>query len=92
MDKAIEDPMGARVPMGTQDRATFFRMRCHTARQINRKDSKEIYPVGDVRYGISPYDSLTFRLKEDESGEWWVYAEKSLLEPGSIESLSELEG
>jgi len=40
----------------------------------------------------SIYDKLTFRIKEDEDGQFWVYAEKTELEPGSVESLSDLEG
>ena len=92
MEKALEDAKGVRVCLGTGDKATFFRMRCHTARQINRKDNMEIYKAGEPMHGASIYDKLTFRIKEDEDGQFWVYAEKTELEPGSVESLSDLEG
>lgn len=91
MEKALEDEKGVRVCMNTEDKATFFRMRCHTARQLHRKDNMQIYKPGDPMYGASIYDKLTFRIKEDEDGEFWVYAEKTELEPGAVESLSGLE-
>ena|SRR5258706_8723513 len=90
LDKAIEDDKGVRVPLGEWAKANFFRMRCHQARSITKKDNREIYQPGDPQYGVSIYDVITIRLKEDEAGEWWVYAEKNLLEPGTVESLSEL--
>jgi hypothetical protein len=91
MEQALEDTKGVRVCMETFDKATFFRMRCHTARQIDRKDNKVIYKEGEKLHGASLYDALTFRIREDEEGKFWVYAEKTELEPGAIESLSDLE-
>jgi hypothetical protein len=90
MEKAIEDSKGVRVSVGTYDKATFFRMRCHTARQIDRRDNKTIYKEGEKLHGASIYDALTFRIKRDVDDEWWVYAEKTELEAGAVESLSEL--
>ena len=90
LDGAIADSKGARVWVGTHADATFFRMRVHQARTINRKDNQEIYEPGDPLYGSSVYDKVVIRLKEDEVGEWWVYAEKMALEPGAVEALSEL--
>ena len=92
MDKAMEDDKGARIIFGIRDNATFFRMRCHTARQINRKDNRLIYSAGDPLYDASMYDKLVFRIREDEDGKFWVYAEKTELDPGTVELLSGLEG
>lgn len=91
MDRAVADAKGVRIFIGSEDKATHFRMRCHTARQINRRDNEKIYPVGQPMHGASPYDALTFRIREDDEGQYWVYAEKSELDPGDIEPLSEME-
>ena len=91
LDQAVEDSLGARVCLGTYEAANFFRMRCHQARAINRRDNQEMYELGDPKHGASVYDQVVLRLKEDEEGAFWVYAEKSTLDPGEIESLSELE-
>ncbi len=91
MDHAMEDDKGARIIFKSRDEATFYRMRCHTARVINRTDNRRIYEIGDPLYDASIYDKLTFRIKEDEDGKFWVYAEKTELDPGAVELLSGLE-
>ena len=92
MDHAMDDNKGSRIASGTKDNATFFRMRCHTARQINRTDNKRIYERGHPLYDASIYDKLVFRIKEDEDGQFWVYAEKTELDLESVEGLSGLGG
>jgi hypothetical protein len=89
MDQALDDEIGARVKIASHDDAMFFRMRMHQARQIDRKDNKELYQPGDPLYGRSPYDQLVVRIKEHDDG-IWVYAERVRL-PEEIESLSEVE-
>jgi hypothetical protein len=42
-------------------------------------------------HGCSEYDTLKLQLKEDSSGEWWVYAVQMRNAPRSIELLSEVE-
>jgi hypothetical protein len=91
MEKAIEDPKGVRVWMKTYDSATFFRMRCHQARKIDRQDNLTIYEPGDKLHGASVYDALTFRIRSDVNDEFWVYAEKTELPEGGVESLSDLD-
>lgn len=96
MDRGIDDTKGVRVWFGNGDKARdnafFFRMRCHQARKLVREDSTRMYEPGDPAYGVSIYDSLTFRVKQDESDDWWVYAEKTELNLANVESLAELEG
>ena len=92
MDHAMEDDKGARIIFKSRDEATFYRMRCHTARQINRTDNRRIYEVGDPLFDASIYDKLVFRIKEDQDGQFWVYAEKTELDLEAVEGLSGLEG
>lgn len=92
MDHAMDDDKGSRIVCGTRDNSTFFRMRCHTARQINRTDNRQIYEAGHPLYNASIYDKLVFRIKEDEDGKFWVYAEKTELDLEAVEGLSGLEG
>src|SRR5258706_13433765 len=79
MDKAMEDDKGARIIFGIRDNATFFRMRCHAARQINRKDNRLIYSAVDPLYDASMYDKLVFGLRKDEDGKTWASAVKTTL-------------
>lgn len=90
LDRALEDPKGARLWVGTEDKAIFFRMRCNQARQIERAESARLYPRDDPKWGVCAYDILTLRLKSDVNDEWYVYAEKSNLDLDAIEPLSEI--
>ncbi len=91
-DKAIEDDKGARIIMGSFADANFFRMRCHTARKIDRQDNLKIHDKGTKLHGASIYDQVALRIRQDEEDNYWVYAEKTTLDPGKVEGLSELEG
>ncbi len=42
-------------------------------------------------YGASEYDPLQLKLREDHDGEWWVYAERTSLDPSMVELLSEMD-
>lgn len=88
-EKAMDDPKGVRVFIGTKEMARFFVMRMHKCRQINRRDNKDIYPEGEPMHGASAWDKIKCSMKEDEEGQWWVYAEKVELDPSLVESLSE---
>lgn len=91
-EKAIEDPKGARRPFVGQyaeDHASRYRMRCHQFRKLDRQQNEEIYEIGHQMYGRSEYDLLTLTIKYSPDAVW-VYAEKLMLDPGEIESLSEV--
>ncbi len=90
-DKAIEDSKGARIILGSYADANFFRMRCHQARKIDRQDNLKIHDVGTKLHGASLYDQVSLRIKEDSEGQFYVYAEKTELDLGDVEGLSELE-
>lgn len=87
MDAAITDPLGVRLRMASEDAATFFRMRCHMARKIDRDQNAVTYTVGDPLYAISIYDKLVLRIREDD-GLWWLYLEQNTIIPGVAESLT----
>lgn len=89
-EKAMEDEKGARRPFQgpyAEDHASRYRMRCHQFRKLDREQNSEIYEVGHQMHGRSEYDLLTLTLRYS-SDAVWVYAEKLLLDPGEIESLS----
>ncbi len=90
LDQALEDGKGARVPFSNFASASYFRMRCHQARTINKRENKQIYQKGDPMWGLSEYDQLVVRIKEDTEGEFWVYAEIHSTAALEIELLSGL--
>lgn len=91
MDKALEDGKGARMAVEDHSIAVYQRMRLNQARSIDRRDNKGVYEPGAPLYGRSAYDTLTFRLKEDTEGTWWIYLEVNMINALDIEALSELE-
>lgn len=93
-NKAYEDPKGARYQVnGGKNRGDSwqFRLRMHNARQIDRKDNKEIYEPGDPLYGRSIFDPLIIQIKQDTEELWWIYVVHTEIDGDQIESLSELE-
>jgi hypothetical protein len=90
-EKVVDDPKGGRVWMGTYSAANTFRLRCNQARQLHRKQNEKAYAEGMPLHGCSEYDPFQLRLKEDLDGEWWVYAERTRLDPGTVELLSEMD-
>lgn len=93
-DKALEDTKGARYQVSggaSKSDAWYFRLRMHNARQIDRKDNKEIYEVGTKLHGRSIYDPLLIQIKEDIEGKFWIYVVHTEIDGAEIESLSELE-
>ena len=66
-----------RVCFATESEARVFRFRLQHYRALLRRDSKRIYPTDDPRYERSEFDSLICKLKEDATGEWWVYIESA---------------
>ena len=87
MDAALADERGVRVKLRDINGATFFRMRCHQARKIDRQRSEDTYEKGDPRYKVSQYDRLILRIRADAEGVW-VKIEQNAVIPGEVESLS----
>lgn len=88
MDAALEDTEGVRVRMDSLDAATFFRMRCHKARSIDRKNNARTYEQGHPMHGCSAYDCLIFLAPRIIDGHAYLYIKKNDKVPGSIEPLS----
>lgn len=86
LDAALADEKGLRMRFDTPSAAVYFRLRCHYARKLDREKNKEVYPKTDLRHGMSQYDKVTIRLRED--GDTWLYFEKITSLPGEVESLS----
>ena len=91
-ERAMTDPQGARLALGTWDRANYFRMRMHKARVIDRRDNAEAYEEGEPMHGRSEYDVFSLSIKEDVEGEFWLYLSKNTENniSADIEMLSEI--
>lgn len=87
MDAALADERGVKIKFTDEKHATFFRMRCHQARAIERRESKEIYDKGDLHWGVSQHERLILRIRPD-GDLWWVLIEQAAVSPGDIVSLT----
>lgn len=90
-EKVVDDPKGGRVWIGSLADARQFRLRCNKARTLHREENKKTHAENMPLYGASEYDALQLRLREDYDGEWWVYAERTSLDPSAVELLSEMD-
>lgn len=88
MATAIEDKRGVRVRMDSLGDATHFRMRCHQARTLDRRENSKTYASDHPLHGRSAYDVLVLTLEEDEDSAW-VYFSKVILDTSRVESLSD---
>jgi hypothetical protein len=90
-ERALKDEFGIRIRFETEGDAMHFRSRLNTARSIDRRDNREIYPREHPMYGVSPYDRIACRLRAINNY-WYLYLlpilNSSALE---IESLTSFE-
>lgn len=93
LDQALEDTKGARVKFEGYSSASYFRSRLHNARQIDRKDNRDIHSedMTHPMFGRSVYDKLIVRIVP-ETEFHWVYIEHSSIDRLEVESLSQAEG
>lgn len=88
MDKALKGAGGIRIEMVSIDQATYYRMRMHQARSLDRKKNREIYDdPAHPMYNASAYDELVLRIRADDEGRVWLYMQKQMVVPGLIEEL-----
>jgi hypothetical protein len=85
-DRALASARGVRTSFPSEGTAKNMIVRLHYARNLLRRESREIYPEGDPSYGTSPYDHFVIRHPREQSGKWWVYLEPRLIE-GEVEEL-----
>ena len=86
MKKALAEDKGIRAPIGSREATMLYRLKLNKARALDRKLNKDIYEVGHILHGGSEFDELVFTVREDESGEWWVYLEKAMV-PTHVEAI-----
>lgn len=89
-DQAIEADKGIRIRFPDFGAAMNYRVRLHTARAIDRKDNKEIYPDGEKLHGRSIYDPIRCVVKNLD-GTFYLYLEKMDGANLEVESLDEPE-
>lgn len=87
MMAALEDPKGVRMKAGSQDAAIHFRLRCHQARKIDRAENAQTYERPHPMHGVSPYDKLVLKIRQDTEG-WWLLFEQNGVIPGEVQSLT----
>ena len=75
LDKALESTTGVRIEFESQGDARHLQVRLHKARSYDRDLNRESRSPDDPLYGVSDFDCLTVRIREDE-GKWWVYIER----------------
>lgn len=90
-DRVVDDPKGGRIFIGSAADAHTFRMRCNQARKLHRAQNTRIYEEGHKMYGVSEYDPLCLRIKQDTDGNCWLYAERMQLDASQVELLSEID-
>lgn len=65
LDRAMEAEKGIRVRVSDFGEAYQLRVKLHTARTLDRTLSRETYDLGDPKYGVSIYDGLVVKVKQD---------------------------
>lgn len=90
-ERVVDDPKGGRVFIGSFEDAHHFRMRCNQARKLHRAQNARIHEQGSKMWGVSEYDPLCLRIKQDTDGGYWVYAERMQIDASQIELLSEID-
>lgn len=86
MEEALKQDIGARASMGTFSDAIAYRNRLNKARQIDRNNNAQTYEPGHVLHGGSRFDELIFTTREDTTGNFWVYAHKTI-KPSVVEPI-----
>jgi len=70
---AADTTGGIRIPVGTSKDAQTLQMRMNMARQIQRNESRRVYQSDHPLYDVSEFDDLKVQIREDTTGEWWMY-------------------
>jgi hypothetical protein len=73
-EKAAASTTGVRVAFSSYADARYFVTRMHTARSLQREESRRVYQPEDKRYDKSENDKYLIKYPvADDNGEWWVY-------------------
>lgn len=71
-EAAVNSGKTARAHFTTRDQASYFQLRMHKARAIQRAESRRIFPKDSPLYDKSEFDAYQCVVREDTDGEWWV--------------------
>lgn len=85
-DRAVDTQHGIRFRVESENAALHLRMRLNMARQIDRRDNRQIHKLGDPMFGSSIYDPVQVLIRADDDGIWWVY-----IEPRAAHIIGEIE-
>lgn len=91
MDRALETKKGVRMLCESDSMARFFRMRCHSARSIRRRQNAAFYEIGHPQHGTCEYDAIQLRIREAPEGKAYLYFDLNKFLPGPIESLDDID-
>ena len=86
-DRAITATRGIRIEFPDQTRARGYVARLHNARALDRKENLRTLDPTNPLYGKSDFDCITVSIRQDTSGNAWVYLEKNEVIPGHVEEL-----
>lgn len=91
-ERAVADPKGVRVQVGSQEGAINLRSRLHYFRKLDRDANAKTYPTDHPQHGQSLYDDFVVQMYPDEdrdAGRWWLYIQPRSSKILAIEPLSE---
>ena len=91
MEKCLEYPTGGRMWFRSDREAEFWRMRCNQARKLDREQNSRMHGPDDPRFGVSPFDTLMFVIKESSDGFHWVYGQRMILDTQKVEPIPDEE-
>jgi len=74
MNKAAEAEIGTRAIFREKGHAKSFQLRCYTARNREQIRNKKMFEEGDVLYGASTWDTLTFKIQKLADGRYALSA------------------
>lgn len=87
---AITYPTGVRTPFPSESAARHFQNRMHTARKLQRDQSRRVYPPDNPLYDTSEFDSLQVQLRFADD-EWWIYVRPHGVKLSHVEIIDEEE-
>ena len=89
-DRAIADPKGIRVCLGTYESCFALRQRMHYYRNLDRKANTTIYAHGHPMHNTSATDDFVLQIIPDLDRLYWLYITPRSGQILHIESLSDV--
>ena len=70
LDRALASDRGLRVRLGTTGACHNLRQRMGYFRRLDRRENKKVYDDSHILHDRSQYDTLIFRIGQDEKGHY----------------------